>query len=111
MTHDVADAAQSGAIGDSQATWMETVVTGPGTLTFWWKVSSEANYDFVRFLVNGVLQERRSGEGAWVQESYVVGAGAQTAPAARTGNARQQATLQIMFMSFSSNGPGWPILS
>lgn len=40
-THDGNDAAQSGTIGASQSTWMQTGVTGSGTLVFWWKVSSE----------------------------------------------------------------------
>ena len=32
VTHDGVDAARSGAIGDSQATWRETTVNGAGTL-------------------------------------------------------------------------------
>ncbi|MCX6873928.1 MAG: M6 family metalloprotease domain-containing protein, partial [Verrucomicrobia bacterium] len=55
-THDGQDAAQSGVIDHSQNTWMETTVTGPGTLSFWWKVSSEAGYDYLRFTVDGVEQ-------------------------------------------------------
>jgi hypothetical protein len=39
-THDGMDAAQSGIVADSQETWMQTTVTGPGTLSFWWKVDS-----------------------------------------------------------------------
>ena len=38
-THDGVSAVQSGTIGDSQSTWIQTQVTGPGTLSFWWKVS------------------------------------------------------------------------
>jgi hypothetical protein len=72
------DAAQSGAIAHSQTNWMETTVTGPGTLSFWWKVSSETNYDYLRFFSNGVQQAQISGEVGWVQTNYVLGAGAQT---------------------------------
>lgn len=46
-------AAQSGAIDDSQESWIATEVTGPGTLTFWWKVSSESGYDWLRFYLDG----------------------------------------------------------
>jgi hypothetical protein len=78
LTHDGVDAARSGAIGNNQTNWIETLVTGPGTLSFWWKVSSETNYDFVRFFVNAVQQASRSGEGDWAQASYALGAGTQT---------------------------------
>ncbi len=43
---------------------------GPGTVTFWWKVSSEANYDWLSFYVDGVLQDRISGEVGWQQITY-----------------------------------------
>jgi len=47
------DAVQSGDIDDNQSTWMETTVVGPAEFTFWWKVSSEFNYDFLRLYVDG----------------------------------------------------------
>ncbi len=40
-THDGSDAAESADIADNQTSSMETTLSGPGTLTFWWKVSSE----------------------------------------------------------------------
>lgn len=40
-SHDGEAAAQSGDIGDSQSSHLETTVAGPGTLSFYWKVSSE----------------------------------------------------------------------
>ena len=56
-THDSDTAMRSGAIGDGQTSWIETSVSGAGTLTFWWKVSSEAYkgsiYDYARFTVDG----------------------------------------------------------
>ena len=48
------DAAQSGAIGDNQSSSLETTVTGPAMLSFWWKVDSEANFDFLKVTVDGV---------------------------------------------------------
>ncbi len=47
------DAAESGDIDDEGESWMQTTVNGPGTLSFWWKVSSEASYDFLRFRLDG----------------------------------------------------------
>jgi len=45
----------------------------PGTVAFWWKVSSEANYDRLSFYVDGVLQDRISGEVGWQQKSCPLG--------------------------------------
>jgi len=49
-----------------------------GTISFWKKVSSEATYDFLRFFINGVLQNQWSGNIDWSQESYPVQAGNNT---------------------------------
>src|SRR6185436_9123088 len=53
VSFDGADAAGSGNITHNQDSVMETTVTnGPGTLTFWWKVASEAGGDFLEFYIN-----------------------------------------------------------
>lgn len=78
MTHDGVDAAVSGLTSDSQESWVETTVTGPGVLTFWWKASSEANFDFLRFARNGVEQFNISGEVGWQQRSVSIPSGTQT---------------------------------
>lgn len=77
-THDGVDAAQSGQISHSQETWMETTVGGPGTLTFWWRVSSESGYDYLQFLVNGALIQQMSGIGSWTWVSNRIASGTQT---------------------------------
>jgi hypothetical protein len=64
------DAAQSGAIGDRQSSWMETSVEGPGTLSFHWKVSCEDDtlfddWDYVAVTVNGIEFARRDGITEW----------------------------------------------
>ncbi|MCC5841937.1 MAG: SUMF1/EgtB/PvdO family nonheme iron enzyme [Opitutales bacterium] len=69
---------RSGTVGHNQSSWLETVLTGPGELTFRWKVSSEANYDFLEFRVNGQLIERISGEVDWRTVSHTLPAGAST---------------------------------
>ena len=72
------DAAQSGTISHNQESWVQTTVTGPGTLKFYWKVSSEANWDFLRFYIDGVEQERISGTVDWQQKTYGISSGSYT---------------------------------
>jgi len=78
-THDGVDAARSGLIIDNQETWLETTISnGPGTLTFWWKVSCENGYDFLELYRNGVVQTNRiSGEVDWQLVSVPVPTGSQ----------------------------------
>jgi uncharacterized repeat protein (TIGR01451 family) len=71
-TYDGTNAAQSGAIVAGQQTWVQTSVYGPGTLSFWWKVSSEAGSDFLNFLTNGVVVTNISGEVGWQQQTFAV---------------------------------------
>jgi hypothetical protein len=66
------DAAQSGAILDNQESVIHTTINGEGTLSFYWKVSSEAGYDFLEFSINGVLQKRISGLVDWQQMMYTI---------------------------------------
>jgi len=72
------DAAQSGTISHNYDSWTQTTVTGPGTLKFYWKVSSEANWDFLRFYIDGVEQERISGTVDWQQKTYGISSGSHT---------------------------------
>ncbi|MCX6666369.1 MAG: PQQ-binding-like beta-propeller repeat protein, partial [Euryarchaeota archaeon] len=69
------DSAQSGHVGDSQYSWLKTTVTGPVTLTFYWKVSSEINHDNLIFSVDGYEQARISGEIDWQQSIYTISSG------------------------------------
>ena len=73
--HDGVDAAQSGTISDSAESWIETKVTGPGTLTFWWKVSSELDFDWFRLQVDGVFKDQISGEKNWAQRTLPIAEG------------------------------------
>jgi uncharacterized delta-60 repeat protein len=78
-THDGVDAAQSGGITHNQQSWLETTVSGPGTLSFWWKVSSESGYDYLEFYLDGVLQSGRiSGTADWQQGTCSIAAGTHT---------------------------------
>jgi hypothetical protein len=68
--------ARSGALGGSQYAWLQTTVVGPGTLSFHWKVSSEADFDFLEVYVDDALQPGSiSGEVAWQPRSISIPAG------------------------------------
>jgi hypothetical protein len=69
--------ARSGAISHSQTSTMETtrVLSAPGELSFWYKVSSESNYDKLRFYVDGTQQNEWSGNIDWTQATYNLAAG------------------------------------
>ena len=75
-SYDGEDAAQSGEITHNQESALQTTLTGPGTLTFRWKVSSEANYDFLRFFIDGSEQVRKSGSVDWEEQSFEIPSGA-----------------------------------
>ncbi len=72
ITHGGVSALQSGAITNSQISRTEAVVSGAGTLSFWWKASSELGFDFVKFRVDGTEQGSLSGETGWQQVNVVV---------------------------------------
>lgn len=71
-----ADSARSAAISDMSRTYLQTRITGPGTLKFHWKVSSEANYDFLTLSLDGVaLTGRISGAVEWTEQTLDIPAG------------------------------------
>jgi hypothetical protein len=69
--------AQSGAIGNNQDSWLETTVTGPGRISFDWRVSSEEGYDYLEFSV-GEETDTISGEVDWQRLMADVPPGLQT---------------------------------
>ncbi|MBU1734801.1 MAG: M4 family metallopeptidase, partial [Verrucomicrobia bacterium] len=77
-THDAVLAAQSGPISHCEQSYLQTTVTGPGTLSFWWKVSSETGYDYLRFLIDGQETNAISGEADWALYSVYLGSGTHT---------------------------------
>ena len=75
ITYDSVDAARSGAIGNSQSSWMETSVTGPAILTFRWRIDSEEGYDVLTVRDNGALVASISGLRDWTEQVVNVGPG------------------------------------
>lgn len=77
--HSGRSAARSGAIDHGGETRLTTTVSGPGTLSFWWKVSSERNYDKLSVSVDDVERADISGEQDWARKTVsVTGNGAHT---------------------------------
>src|SRR6185436_9475996 len=70
-------AARTGPITNGESTALEATVTGPGTIRFAWKVSSETNGDVFVFTRGGVEQARISGETDWAETNFAIPAGSQ----------------------------------
>jgi RHS repeat-associated protein len=66
------DCARSKIIDDDEVSQMEATVEGEGTVSFYWKVSSEENYDYLQFYIDGELQDEISGEVGWQYKSYTL---------------------------------------
>ncbi|MFH1076080.1 MAG: hypothetical protein V1753_04460, partial [Pseudomonadota bacterium] len=74
--HSGIHSASSGAIANNQESVIQCSVEISGTLTFYWKVSSESSYDFLEFYINGVRQSNRiSGNVDWQLQTYHVDTG------------------------------------
>jgi hypothetical protein len=78
VTHDGVAAAQSAHISAGQESSIWTFVDGPGTLQFWWKVSSEQGSNFLVFASNGMILSSVSGEVDWQLVICSVPAGSHT---------------------------------
>lgn len=72
VTHDGTDALRSGAIGNNETTGVITELIGPGTLGFWWKVSSQPDADQMEFQVDGVVRSSISGDVDWKHETFAL---------------------------------------
>lgn len=82
ITHDGVDAANSGPmlpsptnISKKNESWIETPVTGPAQVSFWWKVDSENTFDTLEFLIDGIRNGVLTGSVDWVQKTVQFGAG------------------------------------
>jgi len=72
--------AQSGDIGDGQTSglYVSYEVYSPEDISFWLRVSSEGNYDYLRFFIDNSEMGSWSGEVSWQQASFSVTAGFHT---------------------------------
>jgi hypothetical protein len=74
------NSARSGDIGDNQFSSMELTldVLAAGEMKFWYKVSSESNWDYLRFYIDGAMVAEWSGEVAWTERVQPVEPGSHT---------------------------------
>jgi len=74
------DATYSDSIDDDEETWMQTTVTAVAgdKVSFYWKVSSEEDYDYLKFYIDDQYQDQISGEEDWQKKSYSLSAGSRT---------------------------------
>jgi len=70
----------NGDIGNSQSSYIQTTVdlTNPGKATFYWKVSSEYRWDYLRFYIDGVQKNAISGSVDWNKQEYDLAKGTHT---------------------------------
>jgi Immunoglobulin domain/Divergent InlB B-repeat domain/Immunoglobulin I-set domain len=108
ISHDGSDAAQSGAIISGQESWLETTLSGPGLLTFWWKVSCESGQDYLNFLTGGVTNASLSGEVDWVPRSFILPAGAQTVRWSYVQNGSSATAAETAWLDQVAFVPGFP---
>ncbi|MCF7837805.1 MAG: hypothetical protein K9N49_04175 [Candidatus Marinimicrobia bacterium] len=76
-SYDGGSAAQSGAVARSEQSWMQTSVTGPGVISFWWRSAGAGTQDRLRFLIGTAEQQRLTAQVPWQRRSFPVPAGAQ----------------------------------
>jgi subtilisin family serine protease len=72
--------ARSGSISHNQQSsmQMDLYLVAGGDVSFWFNVSSEANYDFLRFYIDGAQQNSWSGSVPWTEATYPVSSGLHT---------------------------------
>jgi formylglycine-generating enzyme required for sulfatase activity/REP element-mobilizing transposase RayT len=75
--HAAGDALKLQAV-DGGSTYAERTIQGPAVVTFAWRVSSEEDFDFFSYSLDGDEQESISGNGAWLERSLSLDAGTHT---------------------------------
>ena len=72
--------AESGDINDDESSVLSTTfeVVAPGEISFWYKVSSESGWDFLRFSVDGTELGAWDGSIGWTEAVFPVSAGTRT---------------------------------
>jgi hypothetical protein len=72
-SHDGVSAAQSGGVTNGQVSVLQTTVTGPGTLAFWWSTQTPVDETFfdLEFDIDGSYHDNIYNNQPWVQESTI----------------------------------------
>ncbi len=71
---------KSGAIGHTQSNYLslQYEVFGADSISFWYKVSSEDGYDYMKFYIDNIQKDQWSGEVGWSRAAYPLTAGTHT---------------------------------
>ncbi len=75
ISFDGTDAIQSPSLGNNDSSTFTIETEGPGALEFYWRVSSEAGFDFLTFTTNGEAITQISGEVDWQRYAIRLGSG------------------------------------
>lgn len=78
FSHDGADVVETGKIWHDSQSSMQTHVVGPGSVSFWWKVSCQPTYDYLAFYVDGVERKRITGRTDWTHDTFTFGGDSHT---------------------------------
>lgn len=94
VTHDGVSAAESVLLPTKSSSVLRGTLTGPGTLTFWWKIAAAAGLEFLSFYRNEqpVSDFYISGRTDWQPRTVYLGAGPQT--------------IEFVFRTYDSSFPG-----
>ncbi len=79
-TYEGSYCARSGSITHNQSSFLSVTVDvlSAGTISFYYKVSSESGYDYLRFAIDGTDQDSWAGSAGWAEVSFPVSAGEHT---------------------------------
>jgi internalin A len=75
ISHGGISAAQSGLVGANEESWLETTVTGPGILTFWWKMTATNYGIYVAFTTSRGGELYLEGNTGWRRAMVSIPAG------------------------------------
>ena len=78
ITNDGVDALQTPSIEDNEETSLEVDITGPGIFEFYYRCSSEEDFDFFTFTLNGEEEFSVSGQVEWRKHTVTIPAGNHT---------------------------------
>ena len=78
VSFDTVSAAQSGVLADEQMSILQTTVTGPGELSFYWQTLGQPDNFDLEFDVDGSDVNDLGSQTSWQQFSYSISAGPHT---------------------------------
>ena len=111
VSEDGLAAAQSGILQDNQSSVLQTTVTGPGLLTFWWQTTGQPDNFDLEFADNGSDVADIGSQTSWQQYSHPVAAGSHTVTwtaTSGTGSSPTDAGFVdiVTYSNFTAPSPG-----